>query len=147
MGTTMVALLVAHGSVYVGHVGDSRAYLLRDGSLSQLTEDHSLLNDYLKMHNLSPEEIENFPHKNVIVRALGMKERVDVDVQQHTARAGDIYMLCSDGLSGMLSDEAIDSVLHDALPDLEGACAALVHSANARGGTDNITTVLVQIGD
>ena len=106
MGTTIVAVHFADDDgVYVAHVGDSRVYRFRDGKLEQLTEDHSLLNDYIKMKRLTPEEIANFPHKNVIVRALGMKDTVKVDTR-FEPEAGDVYLLCSDGLSGMVTDAA-----------------------------------------
>ena len=95
----------------VGHVGDSRAYLLRQGGIRQLTEDHSLLNDFMRTRQLSREEIQNFPHKNVIVRALGMKEQVEVDLQREPLRAGDVVLLCCDGLSGMVPDERIAEIV------------------------------------
>src|SRR5260221_3553681 len=104
MGTTIVAIFAVVDGVYVAHVGDSRSYRVRDGRIEQLTEDHSLLNDYIKMKRLTPEEIANFPHKNVIVRALGMKDTVKVDTRFESPRAGDVYILCSDGLSGPVTD-------------------------------------------
>ena len=111
--------------LYVAHVGDSRVYLIRDGVMEQLTEDHSLLNDYIKMKRLTPEEIAKFPHKNVIVRALGMKETVKVDTQFHMPRANDTILLCSDGLSGPVSDEEMQQIVTQA-PDLK---TALVNSS------------------
>jgi len=104
MGTTICGILIVDDGVLVAHVGDSRVYRVRDGKLEQLTEDHSLLNDYIKMKRLSEEEIANFPHKNVIVRALGMKESVKVDTLLDKPQPGDIYVLCSDGLCGPASD-------------------------------------------
>lgn len=145
MGTTIVALLFSGEEAYFGHVGDSRIYRLRDDDLGQVTDDHSLLNDYIKMKDLSEEEIENFPHKNVIVRALGMKETVQVDVLQETPEHGDIYLLCSDGLNAMTSDEKIEEILVEHRDDLEVACNKLVDSANANGGNDNVTVVLVKV--
>jgi hypothetical protein len=100
MGTTLVVCLAVREGIIVGHVGDSRVYRIRNGTIEQLTEDHSLLNDYLKMRKLTEEEIANFPHKNVIVRALGMKDSVKVDSKLDHPNPGDIYLLCSDGLSG-----------------------------------------------
>src|SRR5258708_35550838 len=111
MGTTVVALVAVEDGVYVAHVGDSRIYRMRDGTLEQLTEDHSLLNDYIKMKRLTAEEIANFPHKNVIVRALGMKDTVKVDTRLEQPREGDIYLLCSDGLSGPVSDPDMTDIL------------------------------------
>ncbi len=145
MGTTLVSLVCGPSGATLGHVGDSRAYLVRDAKISQITQDHSLLNDYLKVHTLSPEEIANFPHKNVIVRALGMKETVAVDVQQLDLVPGDLCLLCSDGLSGMVSDATMLDVLAVGDGDLEDKCQRLIAAANERGGQDNITVVLVEV--
>jgi PPM family protein phosphatase len=129
--------------VVIGHVGDSRVYYFRDGVLKQITEDHSLLNDYLKAKKLTPEEIEAFPHKNVIVRALGMKDTVQVDLNRVEPRDGDIFLLCSDGLSGMVGDPQIQTVLQSNA-ELDKACAQLIDFANANGGNDNVTCVLAR---
>jgi PPM family protein phosphatase len=146
MGTTLVCAHFERGgeAVIIGHVGDSRAYLWRQGTLRQLTEDHSLLNDYMKARRLTPEEIEAFPHKNVIVRALGMKEQVEVDLLRERLLDGDVVMLCCDGLSGMVPDDAMGEILRQQKGDLKGAAQALVAAANAAGGVDNITCVLAQ---
>ena len=147
MGTTIVTAFFTQGGAYLGHVGDSRGYRIRDGKIEQITEDHSLLNDYIKANKLTPEEIETFPHKNVIVRALGMKDTVQVDVNRLDPKPGDYYLLCSDGLSGMITDDEICQFITQAA-SLEAACEALVNGANANGGTDNITVALVQfMGD
>jgi PPM family protein phosphatase len=143
MGTTIVVTFFTSETCYIGHVGDSRVYRYRDGDLMLLTEDHSLLNDYIKMRQLTPEEIEAFPHKNVIVRALGMKETVQVDVVNERPQAGDIYLLCSDGLSGMLSDARMAAIM-DSDRDLDTQCEQLIDAANQAGGTDNITVILVR---
>ena len=143
MGTTIATVHFAESSVYVGHVGDSRVYRFRDGSLELVTEDHSLLNDYLKAKKLSPEEIEAFPHKNVIVRALGMKDTVQVDVSRVEPQDGDVFLLCSDGLSGMVTDAAMADVLTKQ-KDLNAACTQLIDLANANGGNDNVTCVLAR---
>ncbi|MFK8001166.1 MAG: Stp1/IreP family PP2C-type Ser/Thr phosphatase [Polyangiales bacterium] len=145
MGTTLVAMLVVDDGVLIAHVGDSRAYRVRDGKLTQLTEDHSLLNDYIKMKRLSEEEIANFPHKNVIVRALGMKETVKVDTQLDRPQPGDIYILCSDGLCGPASDEEIHEIVLAEAKDLKVAAAKLIERANDNGGPDNITVVLAKV--
>jgi serine/threonine protein phosphatase PrpC len=144
MGTTLVSSHFSPDGLVIAHVGDSRAYRFRDGILTQLTEDHSLLNDYIKMKDLTPEQIENFPHKNVIVRALGMKETVQVDVVTDIPQPNDLYLLCSDGLSGMIDDPGLARIL-EREGTLEGACASLITTANENGGTDNITVVLVKI--
>jgi protein phosphatase len=143
MGTTIVSLHFINETAYVGHVGDSRVYFFRQGVLKQVTEDHSLLNDYLKAKKLSPEEIENFPHKNVIVRALGMKETVQVDVAKVEPQEGDVFLLCSDGLSGMVTDPQMQEILSRTM-ELEKACSQLVDLANAAGGNDNVTCVLAR---
>lgn len=146
MGTTLVAAHFARdGRFLVGNVGDSRAYLFRDGALDQLTQDHSLLADYIRQANPSAAEIEAFPHKNVIVRALGMRETVEVDLVQQAAREGDLVLLCCDGLSGMVSDDGIADVLRSSRGDLRRANQALLDAANEAGGSDNITSVLVQV--
>jgi protein phosphatase len=146
MGTTLVAVSFPRGdgAAVIGHVGDSRAYLVRAGAIRQLTEDHSLLNDYKKSRALTPEEIEAFPHKNVIVRALGMKDSVEVDVVREELQDGDVLLLCSDGLSGMVPDEQMAEIVRGHPRDLRGAAQALVDAANQAGGQDNVTCVLVQ---
>ena len=143
MGTTVVTTFFANGGVYLGHVGDSRIYRIRDGEIRQLTEDHSLLNDYIKMKKLTPAEIENFAYKNVIVRALGMRDTVQVDVAYEPTRAGDIFLLCSDGLSGMVTDPQLLEIVATT-PDLEQAAKRLIDQANKQGGVDNITVVLAR---
>jgi serine/threonine protein phosphatase PrpC len=141
MGTTIVTMYVTDDGVFVGHVGDSRAYRVRDGKLDMLTEDHSLLNDYIKMKRLTEEEIANFPHKNVIVRALGMKEHVKVDTVLDPPKPGDIYLLCSDGLSGPVTDEEILEIVMSST-DISVTCNKLIDRANENGGPDNVTAVL-----
>ncbi|MBI5510805.1 MAG: Stp1/IreP family PP2C-type Ser/Thr phosphatase [Deltaproteobacteria bacterium] len=147
MGTTMVCLVCGASGAFLGHVGDSRGYVVKNGAINQISEDHSLLNDYLKVHKLTPEEIEHFPHKNVIVRALGMKETVVVDVHRVDPKPGEIYLLCSDGLSGMVHDPEILSAVKDGGSDLEKICQNLIAKANANGGVDNVTVVLVEFSD
>ena len=144
MGTTLVVTFFVNDTAYIGHVGDSRVYRYRDGKLFQITEDHSLLNDYIKMRQLTPEEIEAFPHKNVIVRALGMKETVQVDIASEVPQKGDLYLLCSDGLSGMITDADMEIILAEEADDLDKSCEALIDAANQNGGTDNITVILVR---
>lgn len=143
MGTTIVVTHFREGVAYIGHVGDSRVYLFRDGVLKQLTEDHSLLNDYLKAKKLTPEEVDAFPHKNVIVRALGMKDTVQVDLIRLDAQEDDLFLLCSDGLSGMLSHAQMQETLQSS-PDLEASCSQLIALANSAGGNDNVTCILAR---
>ena len=144
MGTTVVAIYFLDDTVIIGHVGDSRVYRYRDGRLTQLTEDHSLINDYIKMKRVTAEEAESWPHKNVIVRALGMKENVAVDVITEAPRIGDCYLMCSDGLSGMLNDAQMAHIIRMS-SDLDAAVDALVRGANEEGGSDNISVVLARI--
>jgi protein phosphatase len=143
MGTTIVSVHFTPQAVYVAHVGDSRVYRYRKGQLTQLTEDHSLLNDYLKARKLTQEEIDAFPAKNVIVRALGMKDSVQVDLSRNAPEDGDIYLLCSDGLSGMATDQEMAEILAQN-SDLQAACDALIARANKNGGNDNVTCILAQ---
>jgi serine/threonine protein phosphatase PrpC len=143
MGTTIVTMFAVEDGVYVAHVGDSRGYRIRDGKIEQLTEDHSLLNDYIKMKRLTPEEIANFPHKNVIVRALGMKDTVKVDTRFEQPRASDTYLLCSDGLSGPVTDPDMLDIVQNS-GDLKTAASRLIQRANEHGGPDNISVVLAR---
>ena len=149
MGTTIVGALFdrAERKLHVAHVGDSRAYLVRSGKITQLTRDHSLLNDYLLvMPNLSEAQKQRLP-SNVITRALGMQDAVAVDVCTEGVEAGDVYVLCSDGLNGMVGDERILDLVHGADGDIERAAKGLVAEANQNGGEDNVTVVLVQIAE
>lgn len=144
MGTTVVSCHFLEDTLIIGHVGDSRLYRLREGLFDQITEDHSLLNDYIKMKHLTPEEIAAFPHKNVIVRALGMKPTVQVDILVEQPRIGDVYLLCSDGLSGMMPDTEIANLVASE-DDLDALCERLIAGANQNGGLDNITVVVARI--
>ena len=146
MGTTVVGALFSatKNKMYIGHVGDSRAYRVREGKIMQLTRDHSLVNDYLlAMPELTEEQKSELP-KNVITRALGMQDHVTVDLQSVDAENGDLFVLCSDGLSGMIGDEEILEVTKSTA-ELQEACRRLVALANEHGGEDNITAVIVRI--
>ena len=146
MGTTVVGALFStkKRKMFIGHVGDSRAYRVREGAIKLMTRDHSLVNDYLlAMPELSEEQRSELP-KNVITRALGMQDQVTVDLQSDDARPGDRYVLCSDGLSGMITDDEILRVV-ESTQDLTDACRQLVAMANEHGGEDNITCVIVRI--
>ncbi|MCA9608861.1 MAG: Stp1/IreP family PP2C-type Ser/Thr phosphatase [Myxococcales bacterium] len=146
MGTTVVGALFARERkrMYVAHVGDSRAYRVRSGEITQLTRDHSLLNDYLLvMPDMTQEQRDELP-KNVITRALGMQDSVVVDLVPEQPQLGDVYVLCSDGLSGMITDEVIrDTVL--AHEELDAAAKGLIDRANENGGEDNVTVVLLRV--
>jgi protein phosphatase len=147
MGTTMTLALVdaRADTVAIGHVGDSRAYRVRHGQLEQLTEDHSLVQELVRSGKLSPEEAELHPQRSVITRALGTDPDVDVDTFTVETEPGDLYLICSDGLTTMVSDGEILALLADSRDDLDGAVRALVDTANREGGEDNITVVLFEI--
>jgi PPM family protein phosphatase len=144
MGTTLVSIAFVGSRVYVGHVGDSRAYRYRGDELVQLTEDHSLANEYIKLNLLRREDLPYFPYKNVIVRALGLQEEVEVDTHFRTCRPGDRFLLCSDGLTDLVSDDHIASVLAKET-DPKKVCDRLLTLALDRGGVDNITALIVNV--
>ncbi len=144
MGTTCVGMLWVDDRAIIGHVGDSRAYRVRADAIEQLTEDHSLLNDYKKIQALTPEEEEAFQYKNIIVRALGMKEAVLVDVEHSAPEPGDILLLCSDGLSGEVTDAKMLDLVNTHKDDLDEGVKALIQAACDNGGKDNVTVILVQ---
>jgi serine/threonine protein phosphatase PrpC len=141
MGTTMTVALVEGQMVTIGHVGDSRAYLVRQGRLEQLTEDHSLVNELLKSGKLSPQEAETHPQRSVITRAVGTDPDVDVDAFTVDALEGDVFLLCSDGLTDMVDDEGILDVVERYHDDLDRVAKSLVSAANRGGGEDNITVI------
>jgi PPM family protein phosphatase len=145
MGTTITAALVEGTRVTFGHVGDSRAYLVRDGVMEQLTEDHSLVNELMKSGKLSPEEAKTHPQRSVITRALGTDPDVDVDTFVVEAKEGDLFVICSDGLTSMVADEDILELLEKHRDDLDRAAKSLVAAANRAGGEDNITVVAFTI--
>jgi len=144
MGTTITAALVSGDSVAIGHVGDSRAYRLRAGKLEQLTEDHSLVADLVRSGRLTPEEADTHPQRSVITRALGTDPEVDVDTFTVEAETGDLFLLCSDGLTTMVDDQQIAQMVANA-DSLEHATKALVKAANRAGGEDNVTVVLFRL--
>jgi serine/threonine protein phosphatase PrpC len=145
MGTTMTVAVVEDAGVTIGHVGDSRAYLVREGKLEQLTEDHSLVNELLKSGKLSPQEAELHPQRSVITRAVGTDPDVDVDAFVVDATEGDIFLLCSDGLTDMVGDDDILDTVERHREDLDRVTKALVSAANRGGGEDNITVIAFTI--
>jgi PPM family protein phosphatase len=147
MGTTMTVAFVEDGQVTIGHVGDSRAYRLREGVLEQLTEDHSLVAELVRSGRLSPEEAESHPQRSVITRALGTAADVDVDTFTVDAEPGDVFMLCSDGLTTMVGDERIVGVVEENRDDLDRAAKQLIADANRSGGEDNVTVVFFEIAE
>jgi PPM family protein phosphatase len=147
MGTTMTIALVEDDHVAIGHVGDSRAYLIRGGRLEQLTDDHSLVAELVRSGKLTPEEAETHPQRSVITRALGTEADVDVDTFSVEASPGDLFLLCSDGLTSMVDDETILDAVERNRPNLQEAAKALVNAANRGGGEDNITVIFFEVGD
>ncbi len=146
MGTTLVLAVFQEDRLMLGHIGDSRCYRLRGAELSRITSDHSLLQEQLDAGLITPDEAATSPHKNLITRALGVEDAVLLEVNEHRIVPGDLFLLCSDGLSDMMDDDAIAAILRSdaALPD---RATRLIESANANGGRDNISVLLVQRSD
>ena len=149
MGTTVAAVQFdpedSKGLIHICHVGDSRVYRIRDERIEQLTQDHSLLNDTLQKGGMSEQEIENFPYKNVITRALGIEEAVEVDVHEEPVKRNDGYLLCSDGLSNAVPNKDILKIVQKCGNRLTKVCRDLTDLANQAGGNDNVTTILIRI--
>jgi protein phosphatase len=143
MGTTTVAILFRNNKIYIANVGDSRAYRIRDGEISQITRDHSLVGEQMRAGILTEEEAKASRLKNIITRSVGFQEEVDADIDIRVVRHGDRYLLCSDGLSNMLDDSEIQEIV--ASNSLEQACRRLIDVANERGGDDNITVVIAEV--
>ncbi len=143
MGTTAVAALLGKGRIAIAWAGDSRAYRYRAGRLEQRTTDHSLLQEFIQIRQPSPEEIARFPLKNVITRSLGTEPELEPETFEEVVAPGDLYLLCTDGLTNMVVDEAIAAILASE-PDLDAACRRLVDAANEAGGADNITVALAR---
>jgi PPM family protein phosphatase len=143
MGTTVVACMADDSKMSIAHVGDSRAYLVRENKISRITNDHSWVFEQVQAGMLTEAEAEKHPLRNVITRALGGALQVSPDASEIDMRSGDVYLLCSDGLTGMVSEEDILRLVTESA-DLEAACGRLIDAANERGGLDNITAVLVK---
>jgi serine/threonine protein phosphatase PrpC len=143
MGTTVVALLVEGDRAAIAHVGDSRAYRVRGGRIRQLTDDHSIVGELLRRHEITADDAREHPHRHVLTRALGVRGHVQPDLAELTLSPGDQFVLCSDGLTNHVEDHEIAKLVSEAA-DLEAGCAALIALANRRGGEDNITVVLAR---
>lgn len=143
MGTTLVALLVEDGRAALAHVGDSRAYRVAAGSIRQLTDDHSVVGELLRSHQISPDAARDHPHRHVLTRALGIRPEVEADLGELGFETGDVFVLCTDGLTNLVLDEEIAKGVGQG-EDLERVCQRLVDLANVRGGDDNITVALVR---
>jgi PPM family protein phosphatase len=146
MGTTLTAAKVHDEEVSLAHVGDSRAYRMRDGGLEQITRDHSLVAELERSGQITPEAAEHHPQRSIITRALGPEPDVEVDTYTLSARDGDLFLLCSDGLTSMISDDEVAAILRTSAT-LDEAADALIKAANQSGGKDNITVVLFRIGE
>jgi len=146
MGTTLTVAYVGEDDLAIAHVGDSRFYVLRDGELEQLTDDHSLVGELVRRGQISAEEAEDHPQRSIITRALGIEGEVTVDHFSWPVRDGDVFLLCSDGLTGMVSDAGVAEILGQA-PSLAVAAQQLVAAANEAGGRDNITVILFRVED
>lgn len=145
MGTTAVAILCEQDKLYIANVGDSRTYLLRDNQITQLTEDHSLVTEQIKAGMIKPDEARSHKLKNIITRSVGYQEEVDTDVKEFTPQPGDQLLMCSDGLSNLLEDQEILSIVSS--HELSEVCETLINQANRRGGDDNITVVFLQVDE
>jgi protein phosphatase len=145
MGTTFTAALFGGRELTIGHVGDSRLYRLRDGKLERLTHDHSLVEEFVRQGKLTPEEAEVHPQRSIITRALGPEPEVEVDTYTHPGRDGDVYLINSDGLTGMINEDRVAEILRDR-ESLDDAAKKLIAAANENGGKDNITVVLFRLG-
>jgi protein phosphatase len=145
MGTTCVAMFVCDDVVYIGHVGDSRCYLVRQGNVDQITEDHSWVNQQILAGKLTEEKAKNHPYKNVITRSLGFKENVEVDVIKVPMTQGDQFLLCSDGLSNLVEGDEIRDLLLEHSP--QAAARQLINLACERGGDDNITVLILRVDE
>jgi protein phosphatase len=144
MGTTLVVSVFRDHRALIGHVGDSRAYRLRAGRLTQITRDHSLLQEQIDAGLITPEQAAFSAHKNLVTRAVGVEDTVLLEIHQHELQPGDLYLLCSDGLSDMLEDESLGQLLMG-YESLEEMGAALIAAANDAGGRDNIAVVLARV--
>lgn len=144
MGTTLTACFLYGMQATVAHVGDSRAYIIRDDVIHRVTSDHSLVAELLQNGQITPEQARNHPQKNVITRAVGTDPKVEIDIYEFEIQANDIILLCTDGLSNLLSDREMYHMIREA-ESMEDAAAALVDAANEKGGLDNITAVLLEV--
>lgn len=145
MGTTLVVGVFTNNKLLVGHIGDSRMYKLRDQVLSQITEDHSVLQEQIKSGLITPEQAQYALNKNLVTRALGVEPEVDLELNEYDVEVGDIYLVCSDGLSDLVNSDAIQSVLNKLAQDINAAAQALVQLANDNGGKDNISVILIKV--
>jgi PPM family protein phosphatase len=145
MGTTATGIFFDGERVFIANVGDSRVYRLREGELKRMTEDHSLFTDYVKRNEALPEDEATFPYRNVITRALGVDANVEVDIKSVRIEKEDLFLICSDGLSGLVEDPQLEKIILDSSSDLSAAATAMIAEANNNGGDDNITLILARV--
>ncbi len=145
MGTTLSLVFIINYAVYIGHIGDSRIYLIRNNTITRLTDDHSLVAELVKNGTIKPEEAHNHPQKNIITRSLGTEYSIQSDAKQLIANEGDLLLICSDGLTNMLEDEEILNIVNN-IGNIDRSCIELINEAKNRGGNDNITAIVIQIG-
>lgn len=145
MGTTLAGIYAPDGGIHIGHVGDSRIYRMHDGALAALTADHSWVNEQLQRNIITEDEARTHRWRNIITRALGNRADLEVDLKTIDAVAGDLFLICSDGLTGMIDDERIQKILLERGENLADACQGLIEASNQAGGIDNISVVLVRV--
>lgn len=145
MGTTIVAALFAEAHLYIGHVGDSRAYLIKNDEIKQLTDDHSVVYEQMRLGILSKEDAKSHSLRNVLTKALGTEPDIRVDMRAERIDPGDIYLLCTDGLTNMLTDEEMQNIVKNNSNNTENACRELIAAANNNGGIDNITVIILKV--
>jgi len=145
MGTTLVVGVFTNNKLLVGHIGDSRMYRLRDQVLSQITEDHSVLQEQINSGYITPEQAKYALNRNLVTRALGIDPEVELELNEYDVEVGDIYLVCSDGLTDLVDDDGIQSELNKLMPDMNAAAQALVQLANDNGGKDNISVILIKV--
>ena len=145
MGSTLVALCIDGNKAYITHAGDSRCYMIRNGFISQITVDNSYVEYLLQKGVINAEEAKNHPQKNLITKAIGMEENIDIDLEEVEIKKGDLFLLCSDGLTSMLSDESILHIILQKKGNMQSCAEELVREAKTNGGDDNITAILVEV--
>jgi protein phosphatase len=145
MGTTLVVSVFTNNKLLVGHIGDSRMYRLRDQILSPITEDHSLLQEQIIAGLITEEQAKYSANKNLVTRALGVNPEVDLELNEYDVEVGDIYLVCSDGLTDLVDDEVIQTAINQYMPDMNVAAKRLVQMANENGGKDNVSVILVKV--
>lgn len=145
MGTTVTMAFIRDYKLYIGHIGDSRAYLLRGNEIVQLTQDHSLVAELVRNGSITEKEAVNHPQKNIITRALGTDFEIEIDISSREVQDGDIVLLCSDGLTNMVTDDMVKDIILRP-DDIQTRCNLLIKTANKFGGHDNITAILIEVG-